>query len=260
MSKLMPEEIVSKKDGMRMVLIPAGEFQMGGNGGGGDELPVHTVYLDDYYMDVHPVTNAQYQTFLDANATFWRRLWRKRILPRYSDDPELTKPDHPVVGVSWFAAKAYCRWSSKRLPTEAEWEKAARGGLVGKVYPWGNSISHDQANYFGTGGKDIWERTSPVCSFDPNDYGLYDMIGNVCEWCADYYDNWYYERSQKRNPRGPSSGSMRVLRGGCWGYDEPAPGAPPSPPSYLRVSDRDLATPESRRAYYGFRCVKAAKH
>ncbi len=208
-------EIIGK-DGAPMVLIPAGEFQMGSNYGDGDEKPVHTVYLDAFYIDKYEVTNAQYKKFMDATGY---------KAPEYWNDPDLNKPDHPVVGVSWYDAVAYAEWAGKRLPTEAEWEKAARGGLVGKRYPWGDSISHDDANYDGTGGKDRWEYTSPVGSFAPNGYGLYDMAGNVWEWCSDWYYRFYYFslyyrfyyfRSPRANPRGPDSGTIKVLRGGSW--------------------------------------------
>jgi iron(II)-dependent oxidoreductase len=123
--------------------------------------------------------------------------------PSYWNDSKFNAPNHPVVGVSWDDAVAYANWAGKRLPTEAEWEKSARGGLVGKKYPWGDTLTHDDANYSGTGGKDKWEHTSPVGSFASNGYGLYDMAGNVWEWCADWYFNNYYANSLKSNPKGP---------------------------------------------------------
>jgi sulfatase modifying factor 1 len=204
----IPNEIIGK-DGAPMVLIPAGEFQMGDSfkEGQDNELPVHTVYLDAFYMDVYEVTNAQYKKFMDTTGY---------KAPAYWNDPNYNAPNTPVVGVTWYDAKAYADWAGKRLPTEAEWEKAARGGLVGKRYPWGDTISHDDANYEGTGGKDTWTYASPVGSFAPNGYGLYDMAGNVWEWCADWYDGNYYVNSPKSNPEGPDSGSYKVLRGGSW--------------------------------------------
>ena len=201
--------IINDADGAEMVLIPAGEFLMGSPEGGGDddEHPQHTVFVDAFYMDKYEVTNAQYKQFMDATG---------HRAPGYWGDEKYNQPDRPVVGVSWHDAKAYCQWAGKRLPTEAEWEKAARGGLVGKKYPGGDTLFHNDANYSGTGGKDTWSETAPVGSFAPNGYGLYDMAGNVWEWCADWFGSGYYANSPAQNPVGPDSGSFRVLRGGSW--------------------------------------------
>jgi len=220
-----------------MILIPAGEFQMGYNDGLDDEKPVHTVYLHAFYIDKYEVTNAQYKKFMDATG---------HRTPYYWDDTNYNAPNHPVVGVDWNDASAYCSWAGKRLPTEAEWEKSARGGLVGKKYPWGDTLTHDDANYYGTGGKDKWDGTSPVGSFAPNGYGLYDMAGNVWEWCADWFDSNYYASSPKSNPTGPSSGSSRVLRGGSWHYYYVF---------HLRVAARSYFAPSSYYFFVGFRCV-----
>lgn len=224
-------------DNAIMVLIPAGEFQMGSENKD-DEMPIHTVYIDDFYMDVHEVTNAQYQEFLNATG---------HEPPEYWNDPKFNAPDQPVVGVTWYDAVAYCQWAGKRLPTEAEWEKAARGGLVGYQYPWGDTLTRNDANYIGIGGSDIWYDTSPVCSFAPNDYGLFDMIGNVYEWCLDYYDYNYYSDSPSSNPIGPEEGITRVLRGGsCYdGYLS----------DYLRVASRFNYYPAPTNGIVGFRCV-----
>jgi len=163
---------------------------------------------------------------------------------------------HPVVNVSWYGAAAYAQFYGKRLPTEAEWEKAARGGLVGKRYPWGDNITHDNANYSGIGGLDRWEYTSPVGSFPSNGYGLFDMAGNVWEWCADAYDGGYYSVSPKNNPKGPGTpvtftnndftnvNTLRVLRGGSWYRNE----------YYLRVAYRTLNNPPNLNNNVGFRC------
>ncbi len=161
-----------------MVLIPASEFQMGNRwedadenpnrekGYFKDEQPVHTVYVDAFYMDVYEVTNAQYQKFVEASG--------HRKPAEFYDKPRF---NHPVVGISWKSARDYCEWAEKRLPTEAEWEKAVRGGLEGKRYPWGDSINPERANY----GHNVRQAT-PVGSYPPeNSYGLYDMMGNVGE-------------------------------------------------------------------------------
>jgi formylglycine-generating enzyme len=235
---------IISNDGSRMNLIPAGKFRMGSNAGRGDDDDkkvyygkVHKVYLDAFYMDVCEVTNVQYKKFMDETG------YGK---PAYWSDPNYNTPNNPVVGISWYDAKAYARWAGKRLPTEAEWEKAARGGLVGKIYPWGDDITHDDANYSGTSGNDKWEYTSPVGSFAPNGYGLYDMGGNAWEWCADWYDESYYASSPKSNPAGPSSGENRVIRGGSFIFNM----------QYMRVAFRHYSIPMFCTTDIGFRCVK----
>ena len=231
--------IINDADGAEMVLIPAGQFLMGSPEGEGDdwEHPQHTVFVDTFYMDKYEVTNAQYKQFVDATG---------HKVPRYWGDEKYNQPDHPVVGISWYDAKAYCQWAGKRLSTEAEWEKAARGGLVGKKYPWGDDITHDYANYEGTGGKDIWSETSPVGSFAPNGYGLCDMAGNVWEWCADWFSPNYYASSPMQEPTGPSSGSAPVLRGGGWNSGHPG---------LLRVAFRaGDGSPTGTFEGGGFRC------
>jgi len=222
-----------------MVLIPAGEFSMGDHHdvGDSDEKPVHTVYADAFYMDAYEVTNAQYEQFMDATG---------HKAPTYWNDPDFNQPNYPVVGVSWHDAVAYAEWVGKRLPTEAEWEKAARGGLVGNMYPNGNSITHDDANYWEKGGRDIWTYTSPVGSFPPNGYGLYDMAGNVYDWCSDWYGSNYYSVSPPNNPKGPDTGTLRVLRGGSWSYIT----------FYLRCAYRHCNGPTTTDSYVGFRCAQ----
>ena len=246
-----------------MVLIPAGEFQMGGNDNDAenDEKPMHTVYIDAFYIDKDEVTNAQYKKFIDANPQ-----WRKdRILRKYHDGDYLKhwngnnyppdKGKHPVVYVSWYAAMAYAGWSGKRLPTEAEWEKAARGGRYGRNYAWGNSLDSNKANY----GERIGD-TTVVGTYDMNGYGLYDMTGNVWEWCLDEYDSDFYSISPSRNPLsgGAVNGilsnwrdvrSVRVLRGGSWASNA----------KFVRVSDRTRFTPRITNKARGFRCVKPVR-
>ena len=196
-----------------MVLIPAGSFEMGDSKNEPEEWmedarPEHTGTLDAFYMNAYEVTNAQYSQFVRATEGY-----RKA---EYWDDDDLNQANQSVVGVSWNDATAYAEWVGKRLPTEAEWEHAARGGLEGQRYPWGNKITYDNANFSGTGGIDQWDKCSPVGSFAANGYGLYDMAGNVWEWCQDRFADAYYIDSPVNNPQGPETGGHRVLRGGSW--------------------------------------------
>lgn len=247
-----------KSNDSTMALIPAGEFAMGTESSEirnlndwakgydstaqtswfQDETPQHVVFLDDFYIDVYEVTNEMYAKFIEST---------KYKQPKFWNDPKYNDPKQPVVGVTWEDAKAYCDWAGKRLPTEAEWEKSARGGLINKKFPWGDEPSHDYANYAGTVGKDVWAGASPVGKFAPNGYGLYDMSGNVFEWCADWYDKDYYSKSPKTNPKGPDTGKTHVVRGGGFGYTA----------NFLRVTDR-FGSYFSTNAYpfVGFRCAK----
>jgi formylglycine-generating enzyme required for sulfatase activity len=221
-----------------MVLIPAGTFQMGSTTGDVDEVPVHTVELDAYYIDQYEVTNAEYQVFVAATGhppprgigyTAVYELLKNDYEPW--NDPGFNHPDQPVTTVTWFDATAYCKWVGKRLPTEAEWEKAARGGLEGARYPWGDTEpGNTSANFADSQTEFEWRSpdvndgflfTAPVGTFPPNGYGLFDMAGNVWEWCADWYSPTYYSDVQgaenpPRNPTGPDTGERRVLRGGTW--------------------------------------------
>ncbi len=257
-------------DAERMVLIPAGSFQMGdalGEGGSG-ELPVHNVYTDAFYMDANEVTNAEYSVFLNdqGNQTeggyTWLNIGRSNCLITKSGDqfvPKTGYEDHPVILVSWYGARAYAEWAGKRLPTEAEWEKAARGGLEGKRYPWGDEdpAAGGRCYYGGYSGPLTSEMsnlydgrgTLPVGSFEPNGYGLYDMAGNVEEWCSDWYDSAYYSKSPENNPTGPETGIFLILRGGHWLYSE----------YFLRCAQRgaNVFQPESSMDSLGFRCVRS---
>ena len=229
------------KDGKEMVLIPAGSFEMGDHLGGLSNAPVHRVQLDAFYMDVHEVTVGQFREFVNQSGYSYGGNWDS--LANYSPGD-----DYPMIYVNWNDATAYAKWAGKRLPTEAEWEYAARGGLAGKRYPWGDEITHDDANYSGTSGKDKWKYCSPVGSFAANGYGLYDMAGNVYEWCQDWYGENYYSNSAAKNPPGPDSGSSRVLRGGFWDKYT----------NTLRVAHRDGTSPFNRINDLGFRCVSGS--
>jgi len=232
-----------------MVLIPAGEFEMGDNFNEGKdrERPVHTIYLDAFLIDKYEVTVGQYEKFIQATG---------HRTPHWDVSQYSPSDDHPIVFVSWHDAMAYSEWAGKRLPTEAEWEKAARGGLVSKRYPWGDENPDGSLCNFADKNTDFdwsdrnvddgYQYTAPVGSYQPNGYGLYDMAGNVWEWCSDWYDDNYYVNSPKSNPRGPSSGSKRVLRGGYW-YGTI---------DYLRCSYREGYVLTDMYRDLGFRCVQ----
>ena len=196
--------MINAIDGSEMIPIPAGEFVMGSNKGENDDKPAHTVHLDAYEIGKYPVTVAQYRKFCTATG---------REMP---DAPDWAwENDHPMVYVTWFDAEAYCRWAGGRLPTEAEWEKAARG-TDGRTYPWGDTWDKNKCANRQLGLTSTVRVGSYPAGASP--YGCMDMAGNVWEWCADWYDEDYYKTSPSGNPEGPSSGDSRVLRGGCWGY------------------------------------------
>ena len=241
-----------------MVFIPAGEFLMGSKEGEGDkdEHPQHTVYLSAYYIDKYEVTNAQYYQFWLADGGEKSKHTPASYGNAYSigDWPEVakTKPNYPVVGVSWFDAQAYCEWASKRLPTEAEWENAARG-TDGRTLPWGNDFNEtiDDTNRHSNrwDGDDGYDNMiAPVGSYPTgaSPYGVYDMVGNVWEWVADWYDKDYYNNSPKNNPKGSEKGKLRVVRGGSWRNRE-----------YIqRCANRYYCYPDIWGNTLGFRCVK----
>jgi formylglycine-generating enzyme required for sulfatase activity len=242
-----------------MVRIPAGSFLMGSNDLGPAERPVRRVYLDEYSMGKFEVTNAQFKAFCDATGFPYPQARWTHHSHGSTTAYLVEKPNYPVVDVNWEDAAAYCRWLSQktgkkyRLPTEAEWEKAARGGLEGKKYPWGDEAVDAGGRYRANVGseadndrrrkRDGFLYTAPVGSFPPNGYGLSDMAGNVWEWCADVYDEHYYTHSPDKSPRGPDSGEKRVLRGGSWWGG----------PSRLPCAARLWNYPSIRYASTGFR-------
>jgi formylglycine-generating enzyme required for sulfatase activity len=279
-----------------MLLLPGGQFLMGTDDREGyaadGEGPVRKIRLSPFWIDRAAVSNAQFAAFVDATGyvteaeTFgwafvfsgllpddfpptravaqvpwWRQVfgadWRHPEGPHSSIAERL---DHPAIQVSWNDARAYGKWAKKRLPSEAEWEYAARGGLEGQRYPWGDDISpageHRMNVWQGTfpkqnTGEDGYLGTAPVLAFPPNGYGLYNMTGNVWEWCADWFHPSFHINGLRRNPRGPKTGASRVMRGGsylchrsyCYRY---------------RVAARGANTPDSATGNLGFRCARDA--
>ena len=259
-------------DADTMVLIPAGDFEMGSNDKDAkeSEKPVHTVYLDAFYIDKYEVTVGQYKQFIQATG---------HRAPDWDDVSKFSPTDrHPIIYVSWHDAMAYAKWADKRLPTEAEWEKAARSGLIGAKYPWGDDPPNGtQCNFadkslgqnwiiptdwIDENSDDGYGAAAPVGSFPPNGSSLHDMAGNVSEWCLDEYQQDFYSSSPRRNPiAGANSVTIminrfrnknltndsRVLRGGSWHIL----------PFSVRVALRAAATPSSASFNYGFRCARS---
>jgi len=249
--------MISPVDGMVLAFIPAGEFIMGGSLGSEDAKPGHYVTLDAFWMDATEVTHAMFAKFLTANnnrtegGLKWydiedvdARIRRVGAVFR----PVSAYENRPVTEVTWYAAKAYCEWAGRRLPTEAEWEKAAQGGMSGKLYPWGSTAPTCQIGALnGAQHKECISRgVFEVARFASNQYGLFDMAGNVWEWTADWYGSDYYAASPPTNPGGPEDGLYRVARGGSWDSD----------PFYLRVSVRFRYQPLSSYSDVGFRCAQ----
>jgi formylglycine-generating enzyme required for sulfatase activity len=280
----------------RMVLLPGGAFLMGTDDAEGyasdGEGPVRNVQISPFWIDSTTVTNAEFGTFASAtgyvteaetygwsfvfagmlpdhlpptrsvsSAPWWRQVygasWRRPEGPESTIDHRM---DHPAIHVSWNDARAYCRWAGKRLPTEAEWEYAARGGLEQQRYPWGNDLTpNDQHRMNVWQGRfptlntleDEYLGTAPAASFPPNGYGLYNMTGNVWEWCSDWFHPTFHANGPRKNPKGPRGGTHRVMRGGsylchasyCFRY---------------RVAARSANTPDSSTGNLGFRCARDA--
>jgi sulfatase modifying factor 1 len=216
--------------------IPEGWFQMGCDAGRDDEKPAHRVWVDAFELAAFQTTNAEYARFLKDTRHASPLLW---------DDLNFANPEQPVVAVSWFEAVAYCDWLSRtlgkqyRLPTEAEWERAARGGVDGELFPWGNCAPEELPDYANR-----WKSgPEPVGLYAPNAYGLYNLGDNVHEWCADWYDSGYYAVSPERNPQGPLSSRRRASRGGSWRHHI----------KVTRTAARSSIPPEFKYADYGFR-------
>lgn len=243
-------ETVKGKDGAPMILIPSGPFTMGSNDGLPNERPEHVVTLDAYYIDQYEVTLALYRKFLESG--------KYESPPTWDDEAATTVGDRPAIGMKWSDAAAYCQWAGKRLPTEAEWEKAARG-TDGRRYPWGHMQPFvDIANYNRgvwvnegitlvavTSGLEGMSVRHGLKTGGKSPYGLAHMAGNAAEWVADWYDREYYQKSPDKNPTGPAQGEKRVLRGGSWA----------DLPAALRVTARFSAEPDFEDRTIGFRCA-----
>lgn len=219
------------------VRIPEGWFQMGSDDGSDDERPAHRVWIDAFELGVYPVTCDLYRQFLQATSHEPPRDW-----PQYAVSGDL-----PVVGVSWFDCQAYCAWRSAegptlRLPTEGEWERAARGGVDGRRYPWGDTIPE----WIPEGGRGPVSGPWPVTLGDPNAFGLFGIAANIHEWCADWYGADFYAMSPDRNPAGPAHGSRRASRGGSWRHAV----------TISRCAARSRIDPSFRYTDYGFRVAR----
>jgi formylglycine-generating enzyme required for sulfatase activity len=255
--------------------IPAGDFLMGASDANEDERPMHRVYVSEFFIGRFPVTNDEYARFVRATghpapairvlplvatagpAGGRDDLFREMAAPYVwdSSDPPAGHGSHPVVLVEFDDALAYCGWLSDsvgravRLPTEAEWEKASRGGTDGHRYPWGDDIDPTRGNFLADPSVKRLRGTRPTGTFPPNAYGLYDMCGNVWEWVSDWYNAEYYGNGDQRDPRGPSAGTMRLIRGGSWVNDDV---------SMLRCAYRHKVPPDTYAYSVGFRIVCAA--
>ena len=238
---------VNQQDGSIMVYVPEGEFEMGD--GMYSNCPEHKVHLSAYWISVSCVTNAQYLKFVQATghrtpdeAGYITPLWNGLSFPKQ-------KSDHPVVCVDWDDAQAYAQWAGCQLPTEAQWEKAARGPQ-GLIYPWGKDWNWDQAQFRYDKNKGS-DKTCPVYGYPEgtSGYGTYNQSGNVWEWCADWWSDIYYKKSPQQDPVGPAEGSLRVKRGGSWRD---------AIPWYFRGAFRSGDFPDSRNGFLGFRLVRMA--
>ncbi|MBZ5600291.1 MAG: formylglycine-generating enzyme family protein [Acidobacteriia bacterium] len=219
-----------------LVRIPEGWFLMGSETGQDNERPVHRVWVDSFLLAACQVTNADYRRFLHATGN---------PAPPFWDDPNFIHPEQPVVAVSWLEAVKYCEWLNAttgrnyRLPTEAEWERAACGGMEGRLFPWGDAPPQSLPDY-----EKRWRTgPDPVAQYDPSAVGLYDICENVHEWCSDWYAADYYAKSPERNPRGPETGDRRASRGGSWRHHI----------KVTRCAARSSIPPQFQYADYGFR-------
>jgi iron(II)-dependent oxidoreductase len=230
-----------------MVMVPAGFFLMGSDpkidrAAGPQEQPQHHVYVDAFLIDRYEISNVDYLRYVLATGAAWPRFWRDRP---FADK----MARHPVIGVSWNEADAYCRWARKRLPTEAEWEKAARGGDA-RIFPWGNEPAGWIKSNIAHPGSKRGVKYPPLANVDRygngmSPYGVHQMAGNVSEWVSDWFDPEYYRRGDDHNPTGPRNGHDKVFRGGSWNED----------PEVARSAGRNAGAPDHRSYLIGFRCA-----
>ena len=248
--------------------IPAGDFLMGAADAEDDERPVHRVHVSEFFIGRFPVTHDEYARFVRATgypapavrglpliAAGGRDTVFKELAAPYvwsDNEPPAGHGSHPIVLVRYDDALAYCRWLSEavgrpfRLPTEAEWEKSARGGADGRRYPWGDHIDESHGNFLSDPAVKRQRGTRPTGTYQPNGFGLYDVCGNVWEWVSDWYTADYYGSGETRDPRGPESGLMRIVRGGSWVNDDVA---------MLRCAYRHKVPPDTYAYSVGFRIV-----
>lgn len=244
-----PERFAAMETPGGMVTVPAGWFVMGSDprvdrAAGPQELPQHQVYLDAFEIDTYEVTNVDYLRFVLATGADWPKFWRESPFPERA-------ALHPVINVTWVEADAYCRWAGKRLPTEAEWEKAARG-VDGRVFPWGNEPAGWIKSNIAHPGSKRGFKYPPLANVNRYDkgvspYGVHQMAGNVSEWVSDWFDPEYYRRGVLHNPRGPESGDLKVFRGGSWNED----------PEVARSAGRNGGEMDRRSYLTGFRCARS---
>ena len=225
--------------------IPAGWFLMGCDAGQDNEKPVHRVWVDEFRLAANQVTNEDYARFVRTTSA---------PSPPFGNDPTLNPPQQPVVGVSWHEANYYCEWLTAetgtkfRLPTEAEWERAARGGHEDALFPWGDAPPQSLPEYAERCARHWKNGPEPVRCGDPNAFGLYNMCDNVHEWCSDWYAAGYYAISPERNPQGPETGERRSSRGGSWRHHV----------KMSRCAARSSIPPDFHYADYGFRVACGA--
>ncbi len=246
-----PERLAAMDTPGGMVSVPAGWFLMGSDlkvdrAAGPQELPQHRVYLDAFEIDIYEVTNVDYLRFVLATGADWPQFWRESPFPEKA-------ALHPVINVSWLDADAYCRWTGKRLPTEAEWEKAARGE-DGRVFPWGNEPAGWIKSNIAHSGSKRGFKYPPLANVNRYDrgvspYGVRQMAGNVSEWVSDWFDPEYYQRGHNDNPRGPETGDLKVFRGGSWNED----------PEVARSAGRNGGEVDRRSYLTGFRCARSER-